>query len=117
MKLAFNMTRLMEVLKIYLGKQLLIKYYAIKHLILLKILNMMDLKEVLLQRFIFFLLKRLLVVVLKMNICQKNINSSFIDNIWSADLADMQLISNYNKGIHFCYVLWTFAVNMHGFFL
>ena len=103
----------MEVLKIYLGKQLLIKYYAIKHLILLKIQNMMDLKEVLLQRFITFLLKRLLVVVLKMKICQKNINSSFIDNIWGADLADMQLISNYSKGIHFYYVLWTFIVNMH----
>ena len=63
--------------------------------------------------FITFLLKRLLVVVLKMKICQKNINSSFIDNIWGADLADMQLISNYNKGIHFYYVLWTFIVNMH----
>ena len=39
--------------------------------------------------------------------------SSFIDNIWGADLADMQLISNYSKGIHFYYVLWTFIVNMH----
>ena len=27
--------------------------------------------------------------------------SSFKDNIWSADLADMQLISKYNKGITF----------------
>ena len=27
--------------------------------------------------------------------------SSFKDNIWGADLADMQLISKYNKGIRF----------------
>ena len=28
-------------------------------------------------------------------------HSSFIDNIWSADLADMHLISNFNNGICF----------------
>ena len=27
--------------------------------------------------------------------------SSFIDNIWGADLADRQLISKFNKGIRF----------------
>ena len=27
--------------------------------------------------------------------------SSFIDNIWGADLADMQLLSKFNKGICF----------------
>ena len=27
--------------------------------------------------------------------------SSFKDNVWGADLADMQLISKYNKGIRF----------------
>ena len=27
--------------------------------------------------------------------------SPFIDNIWSADLTDMQLISKFNKGINF----------------
>ena len=27
--------------------------------------------------------------------------SSFTDNIWSADLADMQLLSKFNKGIRF----------------
>ena len=26
------------------------------------------------------------------------VNSPFIDNIWGADLADMQLISKFNKG-------------------
>ena len=47
-KLAFNMTWLKEILKIYLEEQLLIKYYVIKHLILLKIQNMVDIKLVLL---------------------------------------------------------------------
>ena len=28
--------------------------------------------------------------------------SSFEDNIWGVDLADMQLISKYNKGIRYC---------------
>ena len=38
-------------------QQLLIKYCVIKHLILLKIQNMMDIKEVSPQRFIIFLIK------------------------------------------------------------
>ena len=29
------------------------------------------------------------------------VHSFFIDNTWGADLADMQLISKFNKGIHF----------------
>ena len=28
-------------------------------------------------------------------------HSQFIDNIWGADLADMQLLSKFNKGIRF----------------
>ena len=40
---------LMEILKIYLKKQLLIKYCVIKHLILLKIRKMMDIIMDLLQ--------------------------------------------------------------------
>ena len=28
-------------------------------------------------------------------------HSSFIDNIWGVDLADMQLINKFDKGIHF----------------
>ena len=28
-------------------------------------------------------------------------HSSFIDNIWGVYLADMQLINQFNKGIHF----------------
>lgn len=30
--------------------------------------------------------------------------SSIKDNIWGADVANMQLISKFNKGIRFCYV-------------
>ena len=47
--------------KVYLKKQLQIKCYVIKHLILLKILNMTDINVDLLQWFINVLVKRLLV--------------------------------------------------------
>ena len=32
---------------------------------------------------------------------KRKVHSSFIDNIWGDDLADMQLISKFNKGIGF----------------
>ena len=32
---------------------------------------------------------------------KREVKSRFIDNIWSADLADMQLINKFNKGIRF----------------
>ena len=32
---------------------------------------------------------------------KRKLHSSFIDNVWSTDLADMQLIGKFNKGIHF----------------
>ena len=32
---------------------------------------------------------------------KRKVHSPFIDNIWSTDLADMQLISKFNKGISF----------------
>ena len=51
-------------------KQLLIKYCAINHLTLLKILNMMDTKETLFQWFVNFFIKKFLVVVLKMKLFQ-----------------------------------------------
>ena len=35
-RLAFNMIRLKEILRICLGKQFVIKYYMVKHLVLLK---------------------------------------------------------------------------------
>ena len=62
------MTWFMKILKIYLEEQLLIKYCMIKHLILLKIQNMMDIKEVFLQSSTNFLIKKLLEAVLKMKI-------------------------------------------------
>ena len=42
---------------------------------------------------------------------------SFKDNIWDADLVDMQLISKFNKGIGFYYMFLTLLVNMDGLFL
>ena len=45
-------------------------------------------------------------------------HSSFIDKFWSADLADMQLISKCDKGTHlllcvadiFCKYIWVFPL-------
>ena len=34
---------------------------------------------------------------------KRKVHSSFIDNIWGADLADMQLLSKFNTGI--CFLL------------
>ena len=52
-------------LKYYLEEQLLIKYSVIKLLIVLKTQNVMDIKGVLLQWFINFLIKILLVLILQ----------------------------------------------------
>ena len=35
------------------------------------------------------------------NISKRTVYSAFKDNIWGADLADMQLISKFNKGFRF----------------
>ena len=32
---------------------------------------------------------------------KREVQLSFIDNIWGADLADMQLVSKFNKGFRF----------------
>ena len=32
---------------------------------------------------------------------KRKVHSPFIDNIWGTDLADMQLISKFNKGFRF----------------
>ena len=32
---------------------------------------------------------------------KRKVYSAFKDNIWGADLADMQLLSKYNKGLRF----------------
>ena len=49
LKLSFNMTWFIETLRICLEEQLLINYYVIKHLILPKKQNMMDINEHMLQ--------------------------------------------------------------------
>ena len=48
---------------------------------------------------------------------KRKLRLPFIDNIWGADLANMQLISKFNKEICFCYVLLVFSVYTHGLFL
>ena len=53
------MTWLIEISKIKLEEQVLIKYYVLKYLILPKIQNIIDIKGVLLQRFINFKIKKL----------------------------------------------------------
>ena len=40
---------------------------------------------------------------------KRNVHSSFIDIIWGADLADMQLVSKFNKGI--CFLLCVIDIN------
>ena len=48
---------------------------------------------------------------------KRKVQSPFIDNIWGADLADMQLIIKFNKRIRFLLCVWIFSVNTHGLFL
>ena len=51
------------------------------------------------------------------NFNKRKAHSPFIDNFWSLDLADMQLISKFHKGLKFYYVSLTFIANMLGLFL
>ena len=88
----------MEILKIYTKEQLLIKYYVIKHLILLKIQKMMDINVDLPQWFIIFgetrkneiISNKVLPEELHKPIIRKmkkrKVHSPFIDNIWRADM-------------------------------
>ena len=79
---------------------------------------MIDINVDLLQWFIIFLIKNFQWSSSKENMYNKDlakklqkpitrkflkrkVHSPFIDNIWGADLADMQLISKLNKGIRF----------------
>ena len=76
----------------------------------------MDIKEVLLLWFINFLMKKPVSGVKSMpnqqladeihkpiikKFKKRNVYSSFKDNIWDADLADMQLIGKSNKRLRF----------------
>ena len=108
-KASFQQTWLMEILKTYLEEQLLIKYYMIKHSILLKIQNTMDIKEDLLQWFIIFFHKKSSGSGAKSDIIsnwqqlaeelhkpilrkfeKRKVYSAFMKNIWG----DMQQICN-----------------------
>ena len=51
------------------------------------------------------------------NLKKEKVNSLFTDNVWGADLADMQLRGKSNKIICFYYVLLIFLVNTNGLFL
>ena len=44
------------------------------------------------------------------NFKRRKVYSSFRDNIWGVDLADMQLISKYNKELDIFYVLLIYLV-------
>ena len=110
-KLVFKIIWLMEILKIYLEERLLIRCYMIKHLILLKIQSMLGFTS---MAYTFFdkntsggvikseimsnkeLAKELHKLIIRKFEKQK-VYSSFIGNIWGADLADMQLISKFNN--------------------
>ena len=48
---------------------------------------------------------------------KRKVHTSFIDNIWGTDLADMQLLSHLIKELGFYCVLLIFLVNMLGLFL
>ena len=48
---------------------------------------------------------------------RRKVYSGSKDNIWGADLADMQLIIKFNKDLDFYYVLLIFFMNMLGLFL
>ena len=51
------------------------------------------------------------------NFNKRIVHSFFIDNIQGVDLADLQLISKFNEGIRFHYMILIFSVNTHGLFL
>ena len=53
-------------------------------------------------------------IIRKIN--KRKVQSPFIYNIWGADLADMPLISKFNKGIPFLLCVLIFPVNTHRLF-
>ena len=78
-------------MKIYLEEKWLIKYYVIKHLTLLKIQNNVYQKE---------LAEELPKPIIR-KLEKSKVYSYFIDNIWSADVAVMELIIKFNEGFQF----------------
>ena len=103
-------------------EQILISYYVIKHLILLKIQNMTDIKQVLLLWFRKFWIN--FGSAIKSETMSTNSHKliiseveekkhSFINNyIWCADLVYMELRSNITKEFNFYYGLFIFIVDM-----
>ena len=103
-------------------EQILINYYVIKHLILLKIQNMTDIKQVLLLWFRKFWIN--FGSAIKSETMSTNSHKliiseveekkhSFINNyIWCADLVYMELRSNITKEFNFYYGLFIFIVDM-----
>ena len=98
-----------------------------KHLILPKIQNMTDIKVKLLQWSLNFLIKKTsgervknedisnkeLGRIKKQKLIakrnnQRKVHSPDIDNIWGTDLADMQLLSKFNRGFRF--LLYVFYI-------
>ena len=51
------------------------------------------------------------------NFKKRTVYSGFKDNIWGADLADMQLISRFNKGFSFSLCVIDIFTNLVGLFL
>ena len=51
------------------------------------------------------------------NFKKRTVYSGFKDYIWGADLADMQLISKFNKGFRILLCVIDILVNIHGSFL
>ena len=112
----------MGIVKINLEQQLLTKFYVIRHLIFAKNPKYDGYhRELALMVYIFFdkktygtavkteiMSKQKLAEELHKPMIRKFENQnvySFVVNIWVADLADMQLISKFNKGFRFFYVL------------
>ena len=109
----------MEILKILLEGQLLIKYCMIKHLILLKIQKYDGYQRTLDSMVYKFFNKKTSGETVKNEITsnkelaeklhkpimkkteKRKVHSHFMGNTWGADLADMQLASKFNKGYRF----------------
>ena len=112
-KPAFSTIWLGEILKIYLEKEVMIKYFVIKHLILLKIQNVMDIRVNLYQWFTSFLIK---VCWYFYSHCDLNQfwkttisrETTQANNIWCFDPADIQLISKYRKNNLILLKIWLF---------
>ena len=81
MRFEIYLSKRFKNLKIYQEEWLLIMYYVIKHLMLLKVRNMTDINVDLIQKFLNFLIKIFLVVMLKVKLGQINSYSKIYTNL------------------------------------